>query len=313
MKLAVIGLGSAGARHARLLRDAGHHVRGYDPARPDSARSLEEAFDGAQAVVVASPSSLHADHAAAAVAAGLPVLVEKPVATDVEAAEQVASAAERGGVLAAAAMNLRFHPALVELKRLVTNGNLGDIRQARASFGFDLSRWRPESDYRQSYSARAELGGGIVFDAIHELDYLRWLLGPAESVIAETARVSALEIDVEDTALAAVRFRSGPLVSVDLNFHEPVYRRSCVLIGSEAVAEWSWTGETIIVRAAYGSEQLLPVPCDVSDTYQAELNDFVAAVENRGTPRASYRDGIEALRLAQALKQSAANGRRTSL
>ena len=159
-------------------------------------------------MVVASPSSLHASQTLAALDRGRPVLVEKPMTTSVEDAETLVAAAESSGVTAAVAMNLRFHPAVVELKQLIDTGTLGRVCLVQASFGYDLRLWRPQDDYRRSYSARDELGGGIVFDAIHELDYLQWLLGPVASVTAQTGRVSDLELDVEDVAVAALRFDS---------------------------------------------------------------------------------------------------------
>ena len=136
-------------------------------------------------------------------------------------------------------MNLRFHRGILGLRDLLPE--LGAVRFVRSSFGYDLRLWRPGTDYRESYSARAALGGGILLDAIHELDYLLWLLGPVASVSAELDRVSDLEIDVEDTALLSLRFESGVLGAVDLNFVEPAYRRQCVIVGSEAVASWDWT------------------------------------------------------------------------
>src|SRR5204862_732242 len=138
------------------------------------------------------------------------------------------------------AMNLRFHEPIVELKRLIDTEALGAVRLVEASFGYDLRLWRPQADYRTSYSARADLGGGIALDAIHEIDYLLWMLGPVDTVAGETGHLSTLEIDVEDTAAAVLRFRGGVLATVSLNFFEPVYRRGCVLVGDDAVAQWTW-------------------------------------------------------------------------
>src|SRR5688572_10919388 len=126
--VAVLGHGSAGRRHAELLRELGHQVVGFDPASPGDAPSAEAAIDAASAVVVASPSAFHAGHARAAVAAGRPVLVEKPLATD--AAEAAALAAEAGDTTAGVAMNWRFHPAVLAARELLANERLGRILQA---------------------------------------------------------------------------------------------------------------------------------------------------------------------------------------
>jgi predicted dehydrogenase len=200
------------------------------------------------------------------------------------------------------------------MKRLVDEGELGPIRQAQASFGYDLRRWRPGTDYRLSYSARADLGGGIVLDAIHELDYLTWLLGPARTVTAVTGHVSPdLEIDVEDTALATLELESGALALIDLNFHEPAYRRGCLLIGSERTARWDWASATVTVCRHDGVDRIIPADCEVRDTYRAEVADFLEAVESGRAPRTTAAEGLAALRLAQAIKDSSAQGRKLSL
>lgn len=301
----MLGLGSAGRRHAELLEAEGVRVLAFDPRLGDT--DPRAVIERADAVVVASPSSLHAEQAALALAAGRPVLVEKPLATTVAQAR----ALRPGPLTAGVAMNWRFHPAVLAARALLADGALGTVLQARVSFGYDLRRWRPDSDYRASYSARADLGGGIVLDAIHELDYLLWLLGPATSVIAETGHLSALELDgVEDTAAAVVRHAAGALAVVELNFHEPAYRRGFLLIGSDATASWAWGEGRVVVRDGAGGERAIAVSEDVGATYRAELRDFLDAVSEDRPPRATLADGTAALALAEALRRSAASGRR---
>jgi len=315
VKVAVIGLGSAGTRHARNLLELGHEVVGFDPvsappAGAAQAPSAETAIEASEAVLVASPSSLHAAQSCSALERRRPVLVEKPLATTITDAEQVVAAAARAGVVAAVAMNLRFHPGVVELKRLIDKGALGRILSAQASFGYDLRLWRPHDDYRLSYSARAELGGGVLLDAIHELDYLLWLLGPVASVSAETGHVSDLDIDVEDAAVAALRFESGALATVDLNFFEPSYRRACVVVGSQSVARWDWGQGTVTTTRDGADDEIVDARCDVGDTYRAVLVDFLAAVSEGAAERTPAGQGLEALRVAAAMKRSAALGKR---
>jgi predicted dehydrogenase len=318
VKVAVLGLGSAGSRHARNLLALGHDVVAFDPSPREApagvvlVESEQEAIRTSVAVVVASPNVLHAAQAVAALDEGRHVLVEKPLAITAEDALAVEQAALRGGLTCGVAMNLRFLGALEAFKALLAAGRLGTPRLAEAVFGYDLRRWRPDSDYRESYSARSELGGGIVLDAVHELDYLLWLLGPIASVAAETDRVSTLEIDVEDVALALLRFRSGAVGTVSLNFFEPAYRRGCVLVGTDAVARWDWGSDEILVRDGDGATDSLPAG-DIEQTYADVVCDFVDAVESGGVPRTSCQEGVEAVRVAEAIKQSASEGRRIAL
>lgn len=318
MKFAVLGLGSAGSRHVRNLSALGHQVLGFDPdgSRAEGRRratTASEAIAWSDAVVVAGPSAVHALQARQALEAGKHVLVEKPLAVTAAEAEGVAAAARGAGLVCAVAMNLRFHPAILQLRQLIEDGRLGEIRFAQASFGYDLRLWRPNVDYRNSYSARDDRGGGILLDAIHELDYLLWLLGPVASVSGEVARVSDLEIDVEDLALGLIHFASGAFATVDLSYLDPVYRRSCVVVGAEATARWDWTSGTISLEQDGRAPHVLDVRADVGDTYRAELEDFVEAVEAGRLPVTSADDGLAALRVVDALRKSSKEGKRVRL
>jgi predicted dehydrogenase len=317
VKIAILGLGSAGRRHALNARELGHHVIAFDPLvehvpNITRASSVDEAVAEADAVVIASPSSLHAEQAVLALSCDRHTLVEKPLAVTAREAAPVVEAAAQTKAICGVAMNLRFHRGVLALQKLLVEQELGSPRYVQASFGYDLRLWRPEKDYRESYSAQAALGGGILLDAVHELDYLTWLLGPVESVTAELGRVSELEIDVEDTALLILRFASGVLGAVDLNYIDPAYRRGCIIVGSEAVASWDWNASTIAVSRAK-SVHKLDVAENVADTYRAVLKDFVAAAESTRDPRTPVEDGVAALRIVDASRRSASRGQRVSV
>jgi len=317
VKVAVLGLGSAGRRHARNLLARSVTVTAYDPAPTDPpegvilANGVESALDGVQAAVIASPNTEHAAHAMAALERGIPVLVEKPLAVDADSAQEIVRMAAERHVSAAVAMNLRFHPALLALRELHESGVLGRLHLAQVSFGYDLRRWR-EGDYRQSYSARSDLGGGILLDAIHEIDEILWLAGPVDEVSAECTHASGLEIDVEDLAVALLRFRTGALGLVDLNYFEASYRRGCLLVGDEATARWDWMAGTITVDAI-SSSHTIDVAADVHDTYEAVIDDFLGAVGAGRPPRTSLAEGLAAVRVCEAIKLAASSGRRVSL
>ena len=314
LRVGVIGGGSAGTRHALHLLAHGCEVAVFDPAAPElpdgasRAGGLDELVTGTDAIVVASPSALHAEHARGALAAGRHVLVEKPLATSASEAARLADLADEGGTTAAVAMNLRFHPGVVALRDLIAAGTLGRVLFARASFGYDLRLWRPGADYRQSYSARLESGGGILFDAIHEFDYMLWLLGPAAAVAGTAGRLSDLEVEAEDCAVGVVTFGSGCVAAIDVNFFEPAYRRGCLLVGSDATVEWEWASDTIRLRRGDAGDEHIEAPGEVSATYAAEIDDFLAAIRDSRPPRTTLREGAEAVRLVEALRESARTG-----
>ena len=321
MRFAVLGLGSIGGRHAANLLSLGHEVMAFDPdpdrRLPDGAVravSLQDALAGAEAAIVASPTAAHAEHALTALEAGVAVLVEKPLAQTSAEAQAICETARARGLICGVAMNLRFHPAILELRRLLAEGALGRVLYCRVSSGSDLRKWRPGSDYRVAYSAHSEMGGGVMMDSIHELDYLTWLLGPPVHVSAELEQISDLELDVEDVALAIVSLSSGALAQVDLNYFEPSYRRGCLLVGAGASADWDWSRGTIEIRERAGGEtQTISVACDVADTYTREVEQFAEAVRGRGAPRTTAEEGATVVRLAAAMRASALTGTRVAV
>ncbi len=233
----------------------GHQAVGYDPdparERPagvEVADSVEAALAGADAAVIASPSSMHAAQARFAIERGVPVLVEKPLATDSARGAELERLARERGVLLGVAMNLRHHPGVVALRELLAGDEVGRVLRASAWCGSWLPGWRPGTDYRTSYSASATLGGGVLLDvAIHELDYLLWLLGPAAAVTAVARRVSGLGLTVDDVAMIALELRSGAVAELTVDYFDRSYHRGCRIVGERATAHWSWEGERIRV------------------------------------------------------------------
>ena len=317
----MIGQGSIGRRHAGILVELGQEVVAYDPApataavhRIQLAGSPESALDGADAAVIASPSSEHVAHARLAIDRSIPVLVEKPLAIDVRGASELDWLARERGTVLATAMNLRRHAGVSALAGLLHDGVLGPVFSARAWCGSWLPGWRPGADYRQGYSARAELGGGVLLDvAVHELDYLLWLLGPARSVIALATHASALDIDVEDIAAIALELESGAIAEVSVNYFDRSYHRGCRLVGERATAQWSWEEECLTVSGPDAPPERRPIPAAVAPAYRRQMEDFLSAVRGEGGVVVDATAARRVLEVIDAARTSAHAGRRVML
>jgi predicted dehydrogenase len=308
----VLGQGSIGRRHAGLLRDAGLDVVTFDPLNPSCAGSETEALEAAEVCVVASPSSEHARQARIAIAAGVPVLVEKPLALDATTARSLEEAATAAGVPLGVAMNLRFHPGVQAVRGAA--GEIGVVWRADAFCGSWLPGWRPGTDYRRSYSAQRALGGGVLLDAIHEIDYLTWILGAPTAVRATVATVSDLELDVEDTALLTLEFGDGALATITLDYLDRAYHRGARLVGASGTIEWDWARELVVVHTDGAEPKQIVAPADAAPTYAAELRAFLDAVAAGDPPPVDAAAGRRALEVVDAARRSAADGgRRTAL
>ncbi len=323
-RFAVVGCGSIGARHLRNLAALGCAdliAVDPDPARREAAAAAvgaQTAPDvstalaaGASVVLVAAPTALHVDVAREAVEAGADLFVEKPLAATLDGVDELIEAADRHRTTALVACNLRFHPGLRRLRELARAGAIGRVVSVRLEFGSWLPDWRPSQDYRDGYAVRRASGGGIVLDAIHELDYARWLVGDVHSVACFADRLSSLELETEDVAAVLLRFAGGAIGEVHLDYVQRDYSRTCQVIGEAGTLRWDFTtGETRLYAAGDGKWRSFGPASTwtINDMYVAELEHFLACLRGEAAPEQSLRDGRRALEIALAALASAEDG-----
>jgi predicted dehydrogenase len=316
----VVGCGSIGRRHVvNAARFAAVSVADLDSARAkDVAGAIGAvAFESVEAglatkpdgVVIAVPHQHHLPLARAALDVAGDVLIEKPLAADLTGvADFLAQAAGRR---VRVVCNMRFHPAIAALRRALPM--IGRPRFAQAHYGNYLPDMRPGADYRTLYCARAATGGGVILDAIHEIDYLVWLFGGVRRVTAEAGKLSELNIDVEDYASIVLTHASGVRSEIHLDYLQRVKRRGCVIAGSEGTLVWTSEGkspERCLVRfRAAGSgdwQVILDQPdLDTAAPYVDLMQRFLEP-QSGDKDLLDARGGAECLAIALAAKQSAA-------
>jgi predicted dehydrogenase len=208
---------------------------------------------------------------------------------------------------------MRFHPAIAALRRALPR--VGRPLFARAQYGNYLPDMRPGADYRTLYCARAESGGGVIFDAIHEIDYLVWLFGPVERVSAESGRIGDLDIDVEDYAALALTHRSGVRSEIHLDYLQRSKRRGCEIVGTEGTLVWTSEGkapEECVVRyrpPGNGAWEIIldDSNLDAAEAYVQLMTRFLAPVDTDRDLLDGW-GGAEGLAIALAAKRAAASG-----
>jgi predicted dehydrogenase len=328
LRVLMVGLGSIGRRHAGNLKRLGaKRVSAYrtglgslpiDPALDDVRlfTTLDDALAAKPDIVfVTNPSSLHLEVARAAVAAGCHVFIEKPIATGLDGVEDLLAAADASGVRVGIGYDMRFNRALQALRRELAAGALGPIVSAQVEVGSYLPAWHSWEDYRVSYAARAALGGGVLLTLSHEIDLARWLLGEVDSVSAEIAKLSDLEIDVEDVSVLLLRFRSGAVATIYLDFVQRPVQRRCRVVGQRGALEWNEaTGTAELVRS--GARTIVgTADADSNAPFVDELRDFLRGVVTGepGAMIASGQDGERVLAIITAAREAAQTGRRVSV
>jgi len=317
---AVIGGGSIGTRHATNLRTLGypnitiietdaHRAKQLTEMGFRVSADLETAFaPPIDAVLVCSPSVFHLQQTQRAVAAGKHVFVEKPLSINLDGIDALVTAAQAAGIITLMGFNMRFRDGFLRTKTLLDEGRLGKPLAARANASYYLPHYHPDKDYRQRYQAQQQLGGGVLLDDIHELDYLSALFGRVTEVFAYVEKLSDLEMDTEDYVGATLRHASGVITQLQLDFLQHVYRRALEITGSQATLTLDHnTGEIRVYGPTDHQYQVYPqkMSVGVNDMYLAEMRHFVACVHGQETPIADLTVGRDVLRLAMAMIESA--------
>lgn len=311
MKLFIIGCGSIGTRHAKNAAAKGHELLLYDV---DSARVQELAKELKATVVntianglavkpdaafVCTPPNLHVQQALECINAKVPVLIEKPLAHSMQDVEKLVKASEDLKVPTMVACNLRFTEGLQKVRELLPK--LGSLSIARVEFGYDLKQWRPGQDYRKNYAVSHKQGGGIVLEAIHELDYAFWIFGQPKHAFGKVMRTGQLEIETEDNADFILNLEKCPIVSMHLDYLNPVYTRHCSIIGELGMLYWDF--KTGIIRALIdGNEKQFQTNADINTMYVAQLDYFITSLKNKEKMMNPVGEAAETLRRALDLR-----------
>jgi predicted dehydrogenase len=327
MRFLIAGLGSIGRRHLRHLVSLGQKdillYRTHQSTIPDeelSSYPVETDLKAAlahkpDAVIVSNPTALHLDIAIPAAEAGCHILLEKPISNDLDRLDELQDIVEKKSVNVLIGFQFRYHPGLRKIKEFLSNEEIGRPISFRAHWGEYLPDWHPWEDYRASYSARKNLGGGVILTLTHPLDYLRWILGDVESLWAFSGQLSDLELEVEDTAEIGLRFTNGVIGSLHLDYNQRPPRHQLEIVSTGGTIRWDNAGTVLEVYSAQKQAlEIYPLPAgfERDHLFRVQMEHFLKVVEDKETPICSLQDGIRALELALAAHQSAEDGRMQS-
>jgi predicted dehydrogenase len=339
MKLLIVGLGAIGQRHVRNLRMMlGDSVellaarsRGLSHVLSDAmtveageglcekygitafARLDDALAEKPDAAFVCNPTSLHIGTALVLAHAGCHFFVEKPLAHAYAGVEELLDIVERQGLVATVGYQFRFHPCLTATQGLLRSGAVGRVVAVRAEVGEYLPGWHSYEDYRGTYGASRDLGGGTLLSQSHEWDYLYWLFGRPHKVFTVGGHLSSLDVDVEDvtsTLMEVVRDGMPVPVYLHQDYVQRPPSRKCEIIGDQGKIEVDLLRHTIRVYDASGQV----ARCEAfrefqrGDMFIDETRRFLQCIESKERPAVTLRDGAQSLRIAVAARESLERG-----
>jgi predicted dehydrogenase len=321
MKVMIAGFGSIGRRHFRNLlalgeRDIVVYHTGHSTLPDDELVGFPVESDlraalayQPEAAIISNPTALHLEVAIPAAECGCHLLLEKPISHSMARVDNLQQAIKLNDVRVLVGYQFRFHPGLQQIKKQLQDKSIGEPLSVHAHWGEYLPGWHPWEEYKESYAARIELGGGVILTLSHPLDYLHWFFGEVESLAAFTSQ-KGLNLAVEDVAEISLRFKNGVLGSIHLDYNQRPPAHWLEIIGTRGTIRWD--NSDGIVRMARvekdrkdpsWQEFSPPESFERNTMFLDEISHFTEVTRGKVQPVCTLNDGITALRLALSALQ----------
>lgn len=269
--------------------------------------SLDEAlrhpFDG---VVVCTPNFAHCGDLEKCARAGLNVMMEKPIAESVESARRMVDVCEQTGKFAFIAYCLRFATPYRKIKEIVESGKLGKVFSIRAS----VAGKKAITDAHTNYRAKRSLGGGVISDFSHEIDYSLWFAGERpRKVKCLGHKVVHKDWDVLDSAELLIDLENDVSLSIHMDFLQPYFGRSIEVYGTEGALRYRDNECLKICTNAEGVWEDIDVQCNWDHVYRDEMIHFLDCLKTGKKPLIDCKEGYELMCLIDDCVQSAESDR----
>jgi len=295
----IVGLGSIGRRHVDIVKknfpkikiialrhkkcdQADVNLLGLDKC----VTSIDAAMaTNPQLAIIANPASQHIKISKVLAAHGVDLMVEKPLSTSAKEVKELIDISARNNTTVTVGYNLRYLPSLIFLKNSIQSDLIGNIYSIKLEVGQYLPSWRPNTDYRRGVSGNKSLGGGVLLELSHEIDYLSWIFGPIAWVKSHVSKQSDLEIDVNDSASIICGFNNIKnkeiIASLNMDFIRHDSTRKCCVIGENGTLCWNGITGNVSFFSKDNADwlQLFSSSPDRNYTYTEQIKAVITSVE----------------------------------
>ena len=260
--------------------------------------------------VIANETSLHTPIAIKLAKEGLDLFLEKPLSNSLKDIEKLRAIVKKNKLITQMGCNLRFHPCIKKIKNLIEQQKIGKIISAQVqccSYLPDYHRWE---DYRKSYAARKDLGGGVILTQIHEIDYMYWFFQEVENVISMSGKFSELDVTAEDYAPSLLKFKNKIIGELHLDYFQRPEFRSCKIRGTKGEIYWDSVDNCVDVfnmnkkRWETKFDSGFSNNLDTYSSYVEELKHFLKCVKRRKETINDLEQGVTTLKIALAIKKA---------
>ena len=307
MRILIVGLGSIGQRHAACLQK----INGVEIAVLRTSKgtlkeksgftefyTLEDALNyKPDAVIIANPTSLHVETALPFLQRGIKTLIEKPIAHTEADAEKLSSFSDNLLV----AYCVRFLPLVKIIKEISETEKIFKISFKRSYY---LPKWHPYADYRTEYTAKKEMGGGVIRTLSHEIDLMLYLFGEPVSTVGVTDKISPLEIDTDDFAFVTCKTKEGARINFELDFFSPKNVNIAEMFTERGKYTWNMSEfmftpyEETEPSRLYGTELF-----DIEKMYSNQMQDFIGFVKCNKSENATFASSKKVLQIIESVEK----------
>jgi predicted dehydrogenase len=303
MKVLIIGLGSIAKKHILSILSNNPNSIIYAYRSSKSLTTVENVLNitcldkfnqSIDFIIISNPTAFHGSTILNVIKFKVPIFIEKPVLDNLNLFEPILQEIKSNKIVTYIGCNLRFHPVIQYLKTYISDHN-PRINELNIYSGSDLKYWRPYDDYKKSYSANSNLGGGVHLDLIHEIDYCLWIFGLPNKVHSVMSKKSSLNIDAIDNARYIFEYQEFT-ASINLNYFRKDTKRQIeivtdtdtLLLDLEKCTIYKYSTNSIIFMKDF----------KIQDTYDEQLLYFINCINNNIVPMNSFEDGILTLKIA---------------
>ena len=324
--LAIVGLGSIGRRHLRLISEIRPDIKiivvrsGHGSACDEEKMavkitdSIGDAIkEGIQAAIISSPATLHLKQSLELAKNGIHLLIEKPISHTSDRVKELLKIVNENRITTMVGYVLRYDLGAIKFKNWLDNKIKGKILHARIECGSYLPDWRPDQDYRKTVSALSELGGGVLLELSHEVDYLYWFFGKPKDVQAQIRNSGTLDINVEDQVDLLVTSEQGYCISVQIDFNRRHVERKCKVLTTEGELIWDAVNKNVTWKGVNKEQFKYEYNNERNSIYRKQLEVFFDCIENDNDPIVTVKDGINVISLIDAVRNASEKGIKVSL
>lgn len=302
MNALIIGLGSIGVRHAKTIKRLYPDIKIYALRTSKFQNNFDfiiniYSFDqisfNPSFIIISNPTFLHGETIENCIKFGCPLFIEKPVTSKILEAEQILIKLRAKDIPTYVGCNLRFHPILQYFKNNFSNLNPLEINIYSGSY---LPEWRPNTDYKKSYSSNKLKGGGVHLDLIHEIDYCTWLFGFPSKIISVKRKLSNLEINSNDYVHYLLDFEKF-IACITLNYFRKEKKREFEVIYENGLVVFA----DLLNNNIYSKDLDLDYSnsnFELQVTYDSQMTYFIENVKKNLPFENDFSIGLKNLKIA---------------